>query len=428
LPLDHPLLARDDSRITEQVHVTGGHPDEVFVTWLTNQSSPSEVSLKGDCTGCAAASPQTYQGSASTYSFLMNPRFELPCTSYNYTDPECYYTSGLVHTVHIQGLSPSTTYTYQVSGDALSYSFTTPPAVGAQTIKFGVVADLGQTANSTETLDGLGKGVTDKLIDAILFAGDLSYADGYGPRWDSYGRVGEKLWSRVPTAYVGGNHEVASGMENWQSYEARYPNHHERSGSSSMLWSSFETGPAHVVQLCSYAAFDATSTQYKWLQEDLAAVDRKKTPWLVVMMHTPWYTSNAHHPMSEGTPMREAMEELFHSHQVDVVFNGHVHAYERTYPVYQEKVNCASGITYITIGDGGNREMFATPWVPTQPVWSALREYAYGHGRFSVANATHAQWQWLRNPDAWNPNPGQVVGDEVWVTRGTARVAQGCEL
>lgn len=65
--------------------------------------------------------------------------------------------------------------------------------------------------------------------------------------------------------------------------------------------------------------------------------------------------------------------------QVDIVFNGHVHAYERTYPISQNHTDCASGVPFITIGDGGNREMFAVPW-GGQPEWSALREYAYGHG------------------------------------------------
>ena len=36
-------------------------------------------------------------------------------------------------------------------------------------------------------------------VDLILHAGDLAYADGNGLRWDSYGRLGEKLFAAVPT-------------------------------------------------------------------------------------------------------------------------------------------------------------------------------------------------------------------------------------
>ena len=69
----------------------------------------------------------------------------------------------------------------------------------------------------------------------------------------------------------------------------------------------------------------------------------------------------------------------------------------------------SEGIPHITIGDGGNREHFAVPWIEEQPKWSALREYAYGWGTLEL-NRTHAVWSWLRNNDPWNP-PGGRVGD-----------------
>jgi hypothetical protein len=51
---------------------------------------------------------------------------------------------------------------------------------------------------------------------------------------------------------------------------------------------SFEQGPAHMVMLCSYADFSVGSAQYQWLQEDLAKIDRTKTPWVIGVWHTPW--------------------------------------------------------------------------------------------------------------------------------------------
>lgn len=61
--------------------------------------------------------------------------------------------------------------------------------------------------------------------------------------------------------------------------------------------------PVHVISLCSYAGFDKGSLQYEWLQSDLASINSTATPWVVGMWHTPWYTSNAHHPRSEGADM-----------------------------------------------------------------------------------------------------------------------------
>lgn len=47
-----------------------------------------------------------------------------------------------------------------------------------------------------------------------------------------------------------------------------------------------------------------------------------------------------------------------YEHRVDVVFAGHVHAYERTYPVYggQRATSNSGHKIDINIGDGGNRE------------------------------------------------------------------------
>ena len=36
----------------------------------------------------------------------------------------------------------------------------------------------------------------------------LADADGFQPRWDSYGRLAELLTSVVPTMHIEGNHEV----------------------------------------------------------------------------------------------------------------------------------------------------------------------------------------------------------------------------
>jgi len=71
------------------------------------------------------------------------------------------------------------------------------------------------------------------------------------------------------------------------------------------------------------------SPQYIWLKEELARVDREKTPWLFVIVHKPLYSSNVAHYM-EGEAMRSVFESWFVQYKVDAVFAGHVHAYERS--------------------------------------------------------------------------------------------------
>jgi hypothetical protein len=288
LPHEHPRLVRSLAAAqgaVEQVHLdAGASPGEVIVVWAT-----LKVTGLSSCSATPTAGGAAITGASGlgeSYSMLLDPSPYYPsglnktCVgATNYTDVvDCYYTSPVIHSVTLSGLAPSTKYALSIpSGGAHVSTFTTAPAVGASSITFGVVGDLGQTENSSATVDALAALIgTSASPDVLLHAGDLAYADGNGPRWDSYARMGEPLWSALPAVYVGGNHEVASGGENWMSYKVRYPNAHEASGSASFLYHSYDTGPAHIVALCSYLDFAEGGLQHDWLAADLAAVDRTK--------------------------------------------------------------------------------------------------------------------------------------------------------
>lgn len=194
---------------------------------------------------------------------------------------------------------------------------------------FFLTGDLGQTEWTESTLNH----VASQDYDVFLLPGDLSYADTHQPLWDSFGRLVEPYASRRPWMVTQGNHEAESIIpvifpEPFTAYNARWRMPHEPSGSRSNLYYSFDVAGAHVIMLGSYTDFDSDSDQFRWLAADLAGVDRKKTPWVFVLVHAPWYNTNAAH-QGEGEKMREAMEDLLFKARVDVVFAGHVHAYER---------------------------------------------------------------------------------------------------
>lgn len=48
-----------------------------------------------------------------------------------------------------------------------------------------------------------------------------------------------------------------------------------------------------------------------------------------MLFHVPWYNSNKAH-QGEGDRMMETLEPLLYAANVDLVFAGHVHAYERS--------------------------------------------------------------------------------------------------
>lgn len=215
-----------------------------------------------------------------------------------------------------------------------------------------------------------------------------------------------------------GNHEVEQDgpppatQIQFMAYNARMrmPSA-EANAHAGNLYYSWEAAGVHFVMLNSYMAFNKSSTQYAWLAQDLAKVDRTVTPWLVVCMHAPWYNSNVkHHDEPEETDMRKSMEPLINEYGADLVLAGHVHAYERMYNTYDNKTN-ASGPVFVNIGDAGNREGPCPDYLP-QPKWSAFRESRFGHGSLEVVNATHMRWGWHRIVD-----PENIMGDEVWIVK-----------
>ncbi|KAG5594067.1 hypothetical protein H5410_035299 [Solanum commersonii] len=151
--------------------------------------------------------------------------------------------------------------------------------------------------------------------------------------------------------------------------------------------------------------------QWHWLKQEFKKVNREKTPWLIVLMHVPIYNSNAAHFM-EGESMRSAYERWFVKYKVDVIFAGHVHAYERSYRISNIHYNVSGGDAYpvpdkaapiyITVGDGGNSEGLASRFRDPQPEYSAFREASYGHSTLDIKNRTHAIYHWNRNDDGNN--------------------------
>ena len=94
--------------------------------------------------------------------------------------------------------------------------------------------------------------------------------------------------------------------------------------------------------------------------------------------------------------MRESMEDMFYQYNVNIVFNGHVHDYERTYPVYRNETDI-HGPVYITIGNAGNLEGLDNKYYE-EPKWSAFRNGTeYGYGKLTILDEKRFLWKWYIN-------------------------------
>ena len=72
--------------------------------------------------------------------------------------------------------------------------------------------------------------------------------------------------------------------------------------------------------------------------------------------------SGHHHEMTTAV-LHKWAEPIFIKYRVDVVFAGHVHAYERNAGVECGEAS-ATGPMYITLGNGGNHEGLYDDWLP----------------------------------------------------------------
>lgn len=431
----------------QQVHLAPGGPGEAVVAWLTaERGAPSVVhySKEGSYVSMSATGqakvyttqiclpnsvvmsqpdlgpPDVPMGrldlaamlntsaflpsDSDSYSYLSpttDPWALVAKTNFciDYKNPLAYYTSPYIHAVVLSGLAGRTNYVFKPEGSSRSFSFRTPAALGAdlrgEPFRLGVWADVGVTNISFTVMAEMLR----LDPELVLTVGDLSYADGWAHRWDIFGTMMEPLLSSRYQLAVVGNHEMT--MNNGVDFLNRYPMPTRQSGSESDLAFSYEAGPVFVIgSEGSYAGTDKASAQWNFIADKLKGVDRERTPWVVVMFHTPWYNSNkCHH--GEGLKHQWDMEELLYQYGVDIVVNGHIHSYERSYPVFKN-VRDQCGIVHIVIGDGGNYEGPAVyegspaGWQEPQPSWSAFREAAYGPGILKVHNATHAEWEWRR--------------------------------
>mmetsp|Transcript_48614 Transcript_48614/g.114123 ORF Transcript_48614/g.114123 Transcript_48614/m.114123 type:complete len:229 (+) Transcript_48614:554-1240(+) len=181
----------------------------------------------------------------------------------------------------------------------------------------------------------------------------------------------------------------------------------EKSSDLAPWWYSFDYSVVHVVSMCTESSHDGGTgywpgtVQYDWLEADLAKANanRGERPWIVVMGHRPLYcSSNDYYDCNMwGPKAREALEPLFQKYGVDLYLSGHVHSYERTFPVVNgtrtsQTYDKPKAPVHVMVGSGGAG--LTSKW-SDQPEWSAKRIIDYGVG-YVHANATSLVFQFMQ--------------------------------
>jgi hypothetical protein len=341
-----------------------------------------------------------------------------------------YFTDyGYDHYAVMTGLTPGQRYAYVVGDNEGGWSVTFQFVAGthdAEPFTIAVVGDMG-IDNSEGTANALTLLAVKDQIDWLWHIGDISYADDhfwdYGYTWNYFFNMIRPISSKMPYMVLPGNHEYSA--MNWlyyftkdfKVYNDKFHMPGNASGSNTSMYHSFDYGLVHFICLSTESSFpkamespDLFGDELVWLENDLlkAVSNRKNRPWIIVGMHRPIYSSATDFSVngvpvntdrSNSLDLQQAFEDLFMKYKVDVVFQAHVHAYERSYPVFNNQVtskdyNSPPSPFYITSANGGCLEGLVWEWNDPLPAWSAIVDAKeFGYGTLSIVNATQLVWQ-----------------------------------
>ena len=194
--------------------------------------------------------------------------------------------------------------------------------------------------------------------DLILSLGDNTYFYGFDDEYqkgffDEY----DVMLSKIPVYTVFGNHDAGINKD-FLVYNSRsYPSPHGVyfdifDSPNKKAYYSFDSGGAHFIVLDSFDALwedlkadrsnyeklwtpesSTANSMLDWLKQDLAA---NKSNWTIVAFHHPPYGhdeegSNKHDLWRAW--MNSNVVPLIEQYQVDLVLCGHIHNYQRSFPL-----------------------------------------------------------------------------------------------
>ncbi|GMF13727.1 unnamed protein product [Phytophthora lilii] len=338
----------------------------------------------------------------------------------------------------VTGLKPNTEYFYRVGSSSSSKyqsavsSFKTARKSGDESpFTIAVYGDMGADANAVATNKYVNS-LVDK-IDFVYHLGDVSYADDaflsaktafgffYEQVYNKFMNSMTNIMRRMAYMVLVGNHEAEchspsclmsdsklDQLGNYSAFNARFRMPSPESGGVLNMWYSYEYASVHFTTASSETDFPhAPSNAYHthrvyghfgdqlaWLEADLKAADanRDKVPWLIVGMHRPMYTIRSCD--ADGVPnndydaldIQQAFEKLFIKYKVDLVLQGHVHAYERQYPTANSSA-VMKGVSkddatytnpqapvYVISGSAGGPEGLCKYKHPASPNWHAVKD------------------------------------------------------
>lgn len=293
-----------------------------------------------------------------------------------------------IYTATLLGLKPGEVFSYRVSmdGKPIFQSEGHGPKSASQPQR---IVLYGDGASGSEHQKAITFRMAEQKPDAVFVLGDIVYDRGRASEYlDHYFSIynadaadparGAPLLRSVPTVGILGNHDVAplnasgdrpsDGLAyylywnlpmNGPELKVAGPN---TPMIQPMFWSQFlqcagsrfpkmgnyslDLGNAHWTILDSNPYVDWEEPALKaWVESDLRRAS--KATWRFVAFHHPGFNSSTAHFNNQWMRL---LSPIFEKHKVQMVFSGHVHAYQRSLPL-TFKPDAAAKITQSRRGE-----------------------------------------------------------------------------
>ena len=290
-------------------------PDRIILTWKGDPATSQAVTWRTDTSVSTPVAQIAPAGDSS--QFRANAR-TLPATS----EPlESDLGEALYHSVNFEGLTPKTKYAYRV-GDGTNWSewfqFTTA-AREPEPFSFVYVGDA-----QTQIKEHWSRVIRQALADApkarfVLHAGDLinSRSDA---EWGEWHAAAGWINGSVPSVPTPGNHEYAGAKvsPHWRP-QFTLPENGPAGLEETVYFLDFQG-----VRFVSLNSNTRQEEQVPWLEKVLNA---NPNAWTVVTFHHPLYATAKGR---DNERLRKLWQPVFDRHRVDLVLQGHDHAYGRS--------------------------------------------------------------------------------------------------
>lgn len=247
--------------------------------------------------------------------------------------------------VELNSLTPDTVYYYQCGSDSSGWSKTyqlqTAPSLPSRGIHFGAMGDSRTNRDRRRAVNNLiinNGSYFGSYPELLLMNGDLVASGDDMELWRNYALDIQNVSANITVMPVQGNHEFGDFLNSYYKQNFLLP----ENGNDEWYY-SFSWGLAHFTALDTetHGLPPYTAQDLNWIKDDLELAATDPTVlWKFVFFHQPPFASASH---DERLDIKSQWSPLFEQFGVDIVFNGHNHFYERSYPVNHNNEYNATG-------------------------------------------------------------------------------------